>query len=109
ARAVSAMARCCSVRSKSMPRFLLPRLTVKGRGKRRQTRQTHASASGKLRPNGVKRRQSQARERVMAIKYGRPIEAKTHLAPVEARAPVQTSPRLDLAVRPRRNRKADCT
>ncbi len=39
----------------------------------------------------------------MAIKYGRPIEAR--LAPVETR-PAQ---RLDLAVRPRRNRKADWT
>src|SRR5436309_11628375 len=45
----------------------------------------------------------------MAIKYGRPIEAKTHVAPVEARAPAQASSRLDLAVRPRRNRKADWT
>ncbi len=38
----------------------------------------------------------------MAIKYGRPIE--TRLAPVEAKAP-----RLDLSLRPRRNRKADWT
>jgi porphobilinogen synthase len=38
----------------------------------------------------------------MAIKYGRPIEAR--LAPVEAKAA-----RLDLSVRPRRNRKADWT
>jgi porphobilinogen synthase len=38
----------------------------------------------------------------MAIKYGRPIEAR--LAPVEAKAS-----RLDLSVRPRRNRKADWT
>jgi len=38
----------------------------------------------------------------MAIKYGRPIEA--HLAPVEAKAA-----RLDLSMRPRRNRKADWT
>jgi porphobilinogen synthase len=38
----------------------------------------------------------------MAIKYGRPIEAR--LASAEAKAP-----RLDLAVRPRRNRKADWT
>ena len=37
----------------------------------------------------------------MAIKYGRPIEAR--LAPVEAKP----ATRLDLAVRPRRNRKAD--
>ncbi len=37
----------------------------------------------------------------MAIKYGRPIE--TRLAPVEARP----ATRLDLAARPRRNRKAD--
>jgi porphobilinogen synthase len=40
----------------------------------------------------------------MAIKYGRPIEAKTRLTPVET--PVRAA-RLDLAVRPRRNRKAD--
>jgi porphobilinogen synthase len=39
----------------------------------------------------------------MALKYGRPIEAKTRLAPVET--PVKAN--LDLAVRPRRNRKAD--
>jgi porphobilinogen synthase len=39
----------------------------------------------------------------MAIKYGRPIEAR--LAPVES----QTSPRLELASRPRRNRKAAWT
>ena len=38
----------------------------------------------------------------MAIKYGRPIEAR--LAPVEAKAA-----RLDLSTRPRRNRKADWT
>jgi porphobilinogen synthase len=38
----------------------------------------------------------------MAIKYGRPIEAR--LAPVEAKAA-----QLDLSVRPRRNRKADWT
>jgi porphobilinogen synthase len=38
----------------------------------------------------------------MAIKYGRPIEAR--LAPLEAKAA-----RLDLSVRPRRNRKADWT
>ena len=37
----------------------------------------------------------------MAIKYGRPIEAR--LAPVEARP----AKRLDLATRPRRNRKAE--
>ena len=39
----------------------------------------------------------------MAIKYGRPIEAR--LAPVEAK----TTTRLDLTTRPRRNRKADWT
>src|SRR6266852_2394314 len=43
----------------------------------------------------------------MAIKYGRPIEAKARLAPVEAKAPARHAARLDLAVRPRRNRKAD--
>ncbi|MGB6510787.1 MAG: porphobilinogen synthase [Xanthobacteraceae bacterium] len=39
----------------------------------------------------------------MAIKFGRPLE-KRRLAPVEAETP---SERLDLAVRPRRNRRAD--
>ena len=39
----------------------------------------------------------------MAIKYGRPIE--TRLAPVEAR--IKRQPALDLAKRPRRNRKAE--
>src|SRR5947207_9339892 len=44
----------------------------------------------------------------MAIKYGRPIEAKTRLAPIEARAPTPAA-HLDLASRPRRNRKAEWT
>ena len=39
----------------------------------------------------------------MAIKYGRPIEAR--LAPVEAK--IKRKPGLDLAKRPRRNRKAE--
>src|SRR6267154_4537473 len=39
----------------------------------------------------------------MAIKYGRPIDVKPRLAPVEAMAPVN----LGLSVRPRRNRKTD--
>jgi porphobilinogen synthase len=47
----------------------------------------------------------------MAIKYGRPIEAKgrvdARVMPVEARAPEQAKHRLDLAVRPRRNRRTD--
>jgi len=42
----------------------------------------------------------------MAIKYGRPIEAKVRFAPVDAPAKAE---RLDLAVRPRRNRKAEWT
>lgn len=41
----------------------------------------------------------------MAIKYGRPIEVAPHLTPVESRSP--EAARLDLAVRPRRNRKAE--
>jgi porphobilinogen synthase len=39
----------------------------------------------------------------MAIKFGRPIEARTHLAPVEQAA----GERLDLSVRPRRNRRSE--
>jgi porphobilinogen synthase len=43
----------------------------------------------------------------MAIKYGRPIEAR--LAPVEAEIERKPARRFDLAVRPRRNRKAEWT
>jgi porphobilinogen synthase len=39
----------------------------------------------------------------MAIKFGRPLE-RNRIAPVEAEAPV---PRLDLSIRPRRNRRAE--
>jgi porphobilinogen synthase len=41
----------------------------------------------------------------MAIKYGRPIEAR--LAPVEAKIQAKPATRLELTTRPRRNRKAD--
>jgi porphobilinogen synthase len=41
----------------------------------------------------------------MAIKYGRPIEAR--LAPVETKVKSRAASRLDLATRPRRNRKAE--
>jgi porphobilinogen synthase len=40
----------------------------------------------------------------MAIKYGRPIEARAHLAPVEAPARAE---QLDLTIRPRRNRRTE--
>jgi porphobilinogen synthase len=43
----------------------------------------------------------------MAIKYGRPIEAR--LAPVEAKVQARSTTPLDLTTRPRRNRKADWT
>src|SRR5277367_4733145 len=39
----------------------------------------------------------------MAIKFGRPLE-RSRIAPVEAEAP---PPRLDLSIRPRRNRRAE--
>jgi porphobilinogen synthase len=44
----------------------------------------------------------------MAIKYGRPLEARTRISPVPATAPAEKF-RLDIALRPRRNRKADWT
>jgi porphobilinogen synthase len=43
----------------------------------------------------------------MAIKYGRPIEAKVRISPVE-QSPAKAAP-LDLAIRPRRNRKSEWT
>jgi len=45
----------------------------------------------------------------MAIKYGRPLEAQTRISPVPATASAEAECRLDLAIRPRRNRKADWT
>src|SRR5258708_35663876 len=45
----------------------------------------------------------------MAIKYGRPLEAKARISPRAATAPAEAPFRLDLAIRPRRNRKADWT
>ncbi len=45
----------------------------------------------------------------MAIKYGRPIETRARLAPVEPEAPAEAAEgtRLKITVRPRRNRKAE--
>jgi len=43
----------------------------------------------------------------MAIKFGRPIEPRGRLAPVEAEAPAHEAARLDLTIRPRRNRRTD--
>jgi porphobilinogen synthase len=45
----------------------------------------------------------------MAIKYGRPIESKVRIAPIEAKAPAKPDSRRDLPIRPRRNRKAEWT
>ena len=43
----------------------------------------------------------------MALKYGRPIDVNPRLTPVEALPPAAADARLDLTVRPRRNRKAE--
>src|SRR4051812_41953684 len=42
----------------------------------------------------------------MAIKFGRPIESRARLAPVESDAPAPAA-RLDLTVRMRRNRRTE--
>src|SRR5262245_35603660 len=43
----------------------------------------------------------------MAIKFGRPIETRARLAPVEAEARAKPQTQLDLTVRPRRNRRTE--
>jgi porphobilinogen synthase len=43
----------------------------------------------------------------MAIKFGRPLETRVRLAPVEAEAPASSDARLDLISRPRRNRRTE--
>ena len=43
----------------------------------------------------------------MALKYGRPIDVPPRLTPVEALPPAAADARLELTVRPRRNRKAE--
>jgi porphobilinogen synthase len=45
----------------------------------------------------------------MAIKYGRPIESRVRVLPAEAEGRPGAPPALDLAVRPRRNRRAEWT
>src|SRR5207244_3335023 len=42
-----------------------------------------------------------------AIKFGRPIEGRSRLAPVEAKSRAGSAAELDLTVRPRRNRRTD--
>jgi porphobilinogen synthase len=61
-------------------------------------------ASGNASLKRLKRSDYHLRSAAMAIKYARPIEAKVRPAPAGVRLP---SARLDLAIRPRRNRKAD--
>ena len=46
-------------------------------------------------------------EGIMAIKYGRPIEPRVRVVPVEAKDKAETAPALDLTLRPRRNRRTD--
>jgi porphobilinogen synthase len=43
----------------------------------------------------------------MAIKYGRPIEPRARFVPVEGKRRAQAAEPLDLAVRPRRNRRSE--
>ena len=43
----------------------------------------------------------------MAIKYGRPIESRVRVAPVEGKRRPQAAEPLDLAIRPRRNRRSE--
>src|SRR6266511_1851414 len=43
----------------------------------------------------------------MAIKFGRPIETRSRLAPIEAKSRAGSAVELDLTSRPRRNRRAD--
>ena len=45
----------------------------------------------------------------MAIKYGRPIESRVRVVPVEGKDRPEASPTLDLATRPRRNRRTEWT
>ena len=43
----------------------------------------------------------------MAIKYGRPIESRVRVVPAEAKERADAVPPLDLAIRPRRNRRTE--
>ncbi len=43
----------------------------------------------------------------MAIKFGRPVESRSRLAPVEAKLRAGSSAELDLTLRPRRNRRTE--
>src|SRR5262249_50287322 len=56
---------------------------------------------------GRVKRDRPPRRTAMAIKFGRPIESRARLAPIESEGPARTAAQLDLAVRPRRNRRAE--
>ena len=43
----------------------------------------------------------------MAIKFGRPLENRVRIAPIEAKASDQSGGQLDLTIRPRRNRRSE--
>src|SRR5262249_6419680 len=47
------------------------------------------------------------RGRTMAIKFGRPLERQVRIVPVKSKARAREAPALDLASRPRRNRRTD--
>jgi porphobilinogen synthase len=50
---------------------------------------------------------SSSRKMPMAIKFGRPLESRTRLVPVDEKPPARSAESLDLTHRPRRNRKAE--
>jgi porphobilinogen synthase len=61
-------------------------------------------AAGRGSPKALK---TGIQEECMAIKFGRPLESRTRFVPVEPQPVQKASTRLDLAQRPRRNRKAE--
>src|ERR1700687_839414 len=103
ARATAWNARCSSVSSKSMRSLSSPK----------RWRQL-TMASPKVRcPGGVRlwerliQGKSRSGDASMAIKFGRPIESRSRLAPVEAKARAGSGSELDLKSRPRRNRRTE--
>src|SRR5262249_15636969 len=67
----------------------------------------HPTARGATLSERVKHAKSGSGAVSMAIKFGRPIESRSRLQPVEAKRRAGSAAELDLTTRPRRNRRAD--
>src|SRR5205823_4611866 len=127
-RAIAWNARCSSLSSKSMRPISSPKRSCQVITAACRPRRIHAfwlrsrkhpraffalPTPPVLPPSGapfserLKQGKSSSGDATMALKFGRPIESRSRLAPIEAKPRAGTGAELDLTLRPRRNRRND--